>query len=87
MNEWLAKEAKFQARDLELANAWADEHDDHFDRDFLDSITKAFHKDGYLTEKQYASLSNIIEKWRVEEWADKQGLTFHVKNKEPNGNQ
>lgn len=80
MNEWLAKEAKFQSRDLELANAWADEHEDKFDREFLDSITKSFHQSGYLTEKQYGSLSNIIEKWRMEEWADREGVSFHVKN-------
>lgn len=82
MNEWLAKEAKFQARDLELANAWADEHEDIFDKTFLESISKSFHQNGYLTEAQYKALTTIIEKWRLEEWADSEGLTFTINKKD-----
>lgn len=80
MSEWLAKEAKFQERDLELANAWADEHEDKFDRAFLDSITESFHQQGYLTEKQYKSLQKIIEGFRIEEWAEYNGVDFPVNN-------
>lgn len=83
MKDWqtarVSAEAKFQSRDLELVNAWADEHEDKFDREFVDSITAAFHRDGFLTEKQYNSLQRIIEGFRIEDWAEREGLTFRVK--------
>lgn len=72
-SEYLAKEAKFQERDLKIARAFADEHTDSFDDHFLSSLEIQFGQVGYLTERQYSSLQNIVEKWDMEEWLTNNG--------------
>jgi hypothetical protein len=78
-NEWLSREAKFQERDLRLAAAFAKEHADTFDSTFINSLQKNFDQKGFLSEKQYVALSNTIDKWFMDEWADREGFSFQVK--------
>ncbi len=72
----LSKEARFQERDLKLAMAYVKHND--FESDFVPSLGDFFEKHHYLTDKQYAALSNLIEKWNMEKWAADEGLDFEV---------
>lgn len=29
---------------------------------------------GYLTDRQYSSLRNVMESWHMEEWGEREGL-------------
>lgn len=74
----IAAQAKFQKRDLALAVAFADAHDDEFDGEFVHSLQSKFNKFRYLTDRQYEALQNTIEKWDMESWAASEGLEFEV---------
>lgn len=78
-NEWVSKEAKFQERDLRLAEAFHEAHEDNFDPNFINSLRATFETKGYLTDNQYKALSNTVDKWRMEDWADGEGFNFDVK--------
>lgn len=71
--EYVSKEAKFQDRDLMIARSFADEHTDSFDDGFLTSLERQFSERGYLSDKQYTALQNIIERWKMEEWLSDNG--------------
>lgn len=71
--DYVSKEAKFQDRDLMIARAYADEHTDSFDDGFLTSLEAQFASKGYLSDKQYSALQNIIERWKMEEWLGENG--------------
>lgn len=58
---------------LELILTWADESGIDFDTTFVVDLQNKFHKYGNLTERQEKALDNIIERWRIEEWAEEQG--------------
>jgi hypothetical protein len=62
----LSKEAQFQERDLEIALLFADHHEE-FDDTFLQSLKSFFDNKGYLTDKQYSSLRNVMDAWNMEE--------------------
>jgi hypothetical protein len=62
-------EAKWQSRDLSLALEWAGDHPE-FDDEFLISIKKQFDQRGYLTDKQYQALKNIMDKFNMEDTDD-----------------
>lgn len=74
MVDSIGSDTKFQKRDLLLALAFADAHEDEFDRTFLDSLNTFMEERGYLTDKQYSALLNILEKWEIEDWAAREGL-------------
>lgn len=82
-NSIIALEARFQKRDLELAVAFADDHEDEFDGEFVRSLQTKFNSFGYLSERQYDALTNTIEKWNMESWAAKEGLDFEVEPLNP----
>lgn len=51
--------------DVEAILEWAKEHD-FFDTRFVDSIYKDFKRDGWVTDKQWDAIKNIIRKWEIE---------------------
>lgn len=55
---------------LDLAMEFADAHS-HFDSSFIVSLKDACHHWGSLSHKQRASLENVVRKWRMEEWGEK----------------
>jgi hypothetical protein len=57
------------AHALELALEFADYHDE-FDSSFLVSLGEAMERYGRLSLKQSNALHNIVEKWRMVEWAE-----------------
>lgn len=63
----ISREARFQARDLEVACAWCDEHP-QFDRQFIDSLQIQYDRKNYLTDDQYQSLKRVMEAWKMEPW-------------------
>ena len=60
----LSMEARFQERDLERAVEWCGDHPD-FDDTFIISLSEFFKKRGYLTDKQYSALQNVMDKWEM----------------------
>lgn len=63
----VSAEAKWQERDLVMAEAFADDHPD-WDGSFIESLRNYFRGRQHLTDKQYTALRNVLEKWRIEEW-------------------
>lgn len=69
----VSKVAKFQQGDLEIALEFAEAHD-HFDDTFLRSLEKFMDRRGYLTNAQYNSLLNVMDKWDMFEWAERKDV-------------
>lgn len=70
--DYVSREAKFQSTDLALAREYADAHPDTFDDQFITSLEKHFDHHKFLTDRQHYALTNIIEKFRMEQWRDEQ---------------
>lgn len=59
-----------QSDKLDLVRQFADQND-RFNDTFLSSLEKDFEGYGYLTENQMHALENIIYKWNIEEWFER----------------
>jgi hypothetical protein len=55
---------------ITLALDFANAHE-HFDSSFIISLGESLERYQKLTDKQRAALEKIIDKWHMQEWADK----------------
>lgn len=73
--DYLAREAKIHAKNLAMVMEWAVEGaPDWFDDTWVNKIYIDYTNNGYLTESQAKGLQNIIDKFKVEDWAERTGF-------------
>lgn len=60
-----------QDDDLTLARAYADSFKHDFDDHFLFKLEQVFRNQGSLTTHQWSILQRIVEKYEMQEWADR----------------
>lgn len=65
---------EIQQEKLNLAREFANANYEKFNDSFIESLEKDFKGYGYLTKKQMQSLQNIIDSWRMEGWAEREGV-------------
>lgn len=62
------------ARKIELILEWAENTEVEFDDAFVREIEEKLSRYGNLTPRQEMAIDNIYERFKIEEWAEEEGL-------------